>query len=174
MMKTRKAIGFVIILMFAPLIASAQTTLEFENAESTLLLITNYIEALQNEDVSAMNEQFSENAMIYGLGNGTDSLDVTQHKEFYENNISEYSHSISNFIYLPVKVTDSSGPEGEWILAWGVNTITNKQNGKKTEVPYQLTSRVEDGKIVLMRYYYDVFDILQNNGWTFTNTNESE
>ncbi|CAN5321386.1 hypothetical protein BH23BAC3_BH23BAC3_34620 [soil metagenome] len=165
-MKTIKAIGLVIVLMFAPLIANAQTTLEFENAESNLKLITNYVEALQNEDVGTMNEQFSESAMIYGLGGGMDSLDVTQHQEFYENSTSQYSHAISNTVYLPVKVTDSSGPEGEWILAWGVNTITHKQTGKKTEVPYQLTSLVEDGKIVLMRYYYDVLDILQNNGWT--------
>jgi len=164
-MKTIKAIGLVIVLIFAPLIASAQTTLEFENAESNLKLVTNYIEALQNEDVSAMNDQFSENAMIFGLGSGTDTLDVSQHHEFYSNSL--YSHSVSNAVYLPVKVTGDSGPEGEWVLAWGVNTITHKQTGNKTEVPYQLTNLVEDGKIVLMRYYYDVFDILQNNGWTF-------
>lgn len=102
--------------------------------------------------------------MIYGLGGGLDSLTVAQHKDYFTESTNKYRHSLSNELYLPVKVTDNWN-EGEWVLSWGTNTITDKATGKTITIPYHTASTVEDGKIIFIRYWYDMLNILQNQGY---------
>lgn len=146
-------------------------TLEFDNAETALELVQNYVKALQTGDVDAMNAQLADNAMIYGLGGGLDSLNVTQHKEYFKNSTATYNHVISQDLYLPVKVTDNWN-EGEWVLSWGTNTVTNKKTGKSIPIPYHTANLVQNGKIVMTRYFYDMLNILESQGYTITPPSE--
>ena len=130
-------------------------------------VIQKYTKALQDGDVAAMNSLFAPDAMIYGLGGGLDSLTVTQHKEYYTTSIENYTHSLSQELHLPVKVTNNWN-EGEWVLAWGVNTLTNKANGKTITVPYHTASRLENGKITFIRYWYDMLNIMTQQGFTIS------
>ncbi|MDT0607093.1 nuclear transport factor 2 family protein [Croceitalea rosinachiae] len=145
--------------------AQAQTsTLEFDNAEIAQNLITEYVKALQNGDADTMNAQLSDNAMIYNLGGAPDSMNVKQHHDYYKNSIANFKHEISRDLYLPVKVTDSWN-EGEWVLSWGTNTITNKNSGNQTPIPYHTASMVADGKIIAIYYFYDVMNVMENQGY---------
>jgi len=167
MKKIRTIILTALLIFSSALIFSQESTLEFENAESAATIVKNYISALQKGDVSVMNEQLAPNAMIYGLGGGLDSLNVAQHKEYFTNSASEYIHSITRDLYLPIKVANNWN-EGEWVLTWGTNTITNKKSGNKIIVPYHTANLIANGKIVAMRYFYDMSNIMKNSGWTLT------
>ncbi|MCM4161368.1 nuclear transport factor 2 family protein [Antarcticibacterium flavum] len=149
-MKTLKiTLALAFVLLLAPAITSAQegtATLDFPNANKALQVVQDYTRALQAGDVAAMNNQLAPNAMIYGLGGGLDSLTVTQHKNYYTESTNKYSHSLTGELYLPVKVTDNWN-EGEWVLAWGTNTITDKATGKTITIPYHTASMVDNGKI---------------------------
>lgn len=167
-LKTLMVLAIVLVLM--PLTSSAQeptVTLEFENAPTAMTLIQNYTRALQKGDVNAMNAQLDKNALIIGLGGSADSLNVEQHKAYFTNSMSAYTHITTNDLYLPVKVTNNWN-EGEWVLSWGINTFTDKKSGQKIEIPYHTASLVANGKIVMMRYYYDMANIMKNTGWTLT------
>ncbi|WP_332913840.1 nuclear transport factor 2 family protein [Algoriphagus boritolerans] len=154
--------------MLTTLVALAQeVTLEFQNAATALEVVQKYTKALQAGDVATMNAQFASNAMIYGLGGGLDSLTVAQHKEYYTTSTNTYKHSLSQELYLPVKVTNNWN-EGEWILTWGTNTLTNKATGKTIVVPYHTAGRVMNGKIVFLRYWYDMLNILETQGFKVT------
>lgn len=168
-MKTiKKTVLLAIILMLSPLFTSAQeSTLEFKNAESAETLVKNYVAALQNGDVDKMNAQLSKDVYIQGLGGGIDSLNYKQHKEYYKESTSKYVHKISQDLYLPVKVTDNWN-EGEWVLSWGTNTITNKKTKIEIPVPYHTASLVADGKIIRLIYFYDMLNILAKDGWSLT------
>ena len=168
-MKTLKTtIVIAILLLLTPSITNAQkSTLEFKNAVSAETVVKSYVNALQKGDVTTMNAQLSKDAMSYGLGGGLDSLNVKQHKEYYKESTSNYTHSITRDVYLPIKVTDNWN-EGEWILAWGTNTITNKKSDKKTAVPYHIAFVVANNKITHMYYFYDMSNFLKSNGWTIT------
>ncbi len=170
-MKTVKTIMVLaILLVLMPFNSNAQepaVTLEFENSQEAMTLIQNYTNALQKGDVNAMNAQLDKNAMIYGLGGSADSLNVEQHKAYFTESMSSYTHVTTNDLYLPVKVTNNWN-EGEWVLSWGVNTITDKKSGQKIEIPYHTASLVANGKIMMIRYYYDMADIMKNTGWTLT------
>ncbi len=168
-MKILKAtLVLALLLLLTPMISKAQdVTLEFPNAAKALEVVQNYVQALQAGDVSKMDAQLAPGIMVYGLGGGLDSLTKAQHKEYYTTSTTQYKHTVSGELYLPVKVANYWN-EGEWVLAWGVNTITNKQTGKVISVPYHTASLVLNGKITMMRYWYDMLNILQNQGFTIT------
>lgn len=170
-MRTLKmTLFFFSTLLLTPMLSDAQNsevgvTLEFDNATSALELVQNYAKALQAGDVAAMNAQLADNAMVHGLGGGLDSLNVAEHEAYYTNSTSTYDHVITQDLYLPVKVTNNWN-EGEWVLSWGANTVTNKKTGKAIPIPYHTASLVENGKIVMIRYYYDLMNIMESEGFT--------
>jgi len=171
--QTLKFLG-VIALLFAYGSSSGQeigVTLEFDNAITAQELVQNYRNALEAGDVATMNAQLDKNAMIYGLGGGSDSLNVVQHKAYYENSTATYKHEISQDLYLPVKVTNNWN-EGEWVLTWGINTITNKKTGTSTPIPYHAVNLIQNGKIIMKRYYYDVLNMMTNQGYKITPPSE--
>ena len=162
---------FLTTLLLLPIVSNAQdtevgVTFEFDNARSDLELVQNYAKALQAGDVSAMNAQLADNAMVYGLGGGLDSLNVAEHTAYYTNSTTNYNHVVTQDLYLPVKVTNNWN-QGEWVLSWGTNTITNKKTGKAIPIPYHTASLVDNGKIVMIRYYYDMLNIIQAEGMKF-------
>ena len=118
-----------------------------------------------------MNAQLADNAMIYNLGGAPDSMNVKQHHEYYKSSIADYKHEISRDLYLPVKVTDSWN-EGEWVLSWGTNTVTDKKSGNQIPVPYHTASMVADGKIIALYYFYDVLHIRENQGFKLIHPSE--
>lgn len=166
----KNSIAFAVVLMLTIMTTRAQeaaVTLEFPNAASSLEVVQKYIKALQAGDVATMNAQLAPKAMIYGLGGGLDSLTAAQHKEYYTTSTTNYKHTISGELYLPAKVTNSWN-EGEWVLAWGTNTVTNKATGKTIAIPYHTASRLENGKITFVRYWYDMLNLLESQGYTIT------
>lgn len=167
-MKTLKAtLILAFILAWIPLISKAQqpeVTIEFENAATALEVVQNYTAALQAGDVDKMDALLHNDIMVYGLGGGLDSLTKAEHKEYYTTSTNQYKHSLSNELYLPVKVTNNWN-EGEWVLAWGTNTLTNIATGKTIEVPYHTATTVVNGKITFVRYWYDMLNILQQQGY---------
>ncbi|NHE57607.1 nuclear transport factor 2-like protein [Cyclobacterium plantarum] len=168
-MKNFKTIlAALFLLLLTTLVSMAQeATLEFQNAAKAMEVVQTYTKALQEGDVATMNAQFEAGAMIYGLGGGLDSLTVTQHKEYYTASTNTYRHSLSQELYLPIKVTNNWN-EGEWILSWGINTLTNKANGKTIAVPYHTAATVVKGKITHIRYWYDMLNILETQGFKVT------
>ena len=145
--------------------SEVKVTLEFENAKTASQIVQDYTAALQKGDVDKMNAQLHEKAKIYGLGGALDSLNVMQHKDYFKQSTDQYTHSISSDLYLPVKV-ENNWNEGEWLLSWGTNTITDKKTKKQMIVPFHSVSLVEDGKIVFMRYYYDMLNIATSQGFS--------
>ena len=171
-MKTLKSTLFtaIILLLVLPMQINAQDnepkiTLDFENAKTAHQVLRDYTKALQNGDVDKMNAQLHEKAMIYGLGGALDSLNITQHKDYFKQSTDQYTHSITSDLYLPVKV-ENNWNEGEWLLSWGTNTVTDKKTKKEMIIPYHSASLIENGKIVFMRYYYDMLNIATSQGFT--------
>lgn len=169
-MKTVRMIILVASMAMASFVCKAQepiVTLAFDNAATANEIVQKYVKALQNGDVATMSAQLAESAMVYGLGGGLDSLTVAQHREYFTNSTATYKHTISQDLYLPVKV-ENNWNEGEWVLAWGTNVITNKKTGKNITVPYHTVNLVQNGKIIMARYFYDMLNILESQGFSIT------
>lgn len=169
-MRTLKITMFLASMMLTLFVSKAQeiaVTLEFDNALTAQELVQNYIKALQNGDVATMSAQLADNAMVYGLGGGLDSLNVAQHTEYFKNSMAAYTHKTTQDLYLPVKV-ENNWNEGEWVLVWGTNTSTNKKTGKAIPIPFHTVNLVQNGKIIMMRFFYDMLNIVESQGFTIT------
>lgn len=168
-MRTLKITFLLTLAVFlTAFVSSAQeqeVTLEFDNAATANEIVQKYIMSLHKGDVNTMNAQLADTAMVYGLGGGQDSLNVAQHKEYFVNSTATFEHSIAQDLYLPVKVTNNWN-EGEWVLCWGVNTITNKETGAKIPISYHTVNLVQNGKIIMMRYFYDMMNVMTAQGYT--------
>ena len=166
-MKKVKIRMLLVVMTLSLSIAMAQeaaVTLEFDNSTNARDIVLKYIKALQEGDVTTMSAQLATNAMVYGLGGGLDSLNVAQHTDYYTNSTMNYTHSISQDLYLPVKV-ENNWNQGEWVLTWGTNTLTNKKTGNTITIPYHTVNLLQDGKIIMMRYYYDMLNVLETEGF---------
>lgn len=169
-MKKMKIAILLVSIGLSLVVANAQdqiVTLEFDNAASANEIVQKYIKGLQNGDVATMSAQLAENAMVHGLGGGLDSLNVAGHTEYFTNTAANYKNVITQDLYLPVKV-ENNWNEGEWVLVWGTNTITDKKTGKNIVIPFHTVNLVENGKIIFLRYFYDMLNIREGQGFTIT------
>lgn len=170
-MKTLKTVVLsAITLFFSVTVAQAQgeVTLDFPNADAALQLAQQHVQGWKDMNISQLQKNLSAKAMIYGLGAGNDSLTVAQHKDFLKESMKTYTYEVTSELYLPVKVTNNWN-EGEWVLCWGLNTVTNRKTGKKSPVRYHTAILTENGKdIVAIYYYYDTGDIMKSQGFTIT------
>ncbi|MUH35895.1 nuclear transport factor 2 family protein [Zobellia amurskyensis] len=165
-MKKLKTTLLLVATTLAIIVTNAQettVTIEFDNAETALEVVKKYVTALHEGDADRMSAQLAEKATVYGLNGGPDSLTVTEHTNYYTRSVATYDHTITNDLYLPVKV-ENNWNEGEWILTWGTNTITHKKTGAKTIIPYHTANLVQNGKIILMQNYYDLLNVVKTQG----------
>lgn len=156
----------VAAIMVLPLVSRSQdptVTLEFPNATPYLEVVQNYVKALGAGDPAGMNSFLSGDVMVYGLGGALDSLTKQQHMEFYVARTADYKYTFTNELYLPVKVTNNWNA-GEWVLSWGVATLTDKKTRAVIQVPYHTAALLENGKIKQLRYWYDNLNIAQSQG----------
>ena len=159
----------VVLLFLTPNISIAKkSTLEFDNAENALSTVKKYVDALETGNVKTLNKQLSKDVMVYGLGGGLDSLNFKQHEEYFKESSSHYTQTISQDVYIPIKVTDNWNA-GEWVLAWGTNTAIGKETGEKIVIPYHIAFIVEKDKITKIYYFYDMLNIVEAQGYTLTN-----
>ncbi|WP_296313988.1 hypothetical protein [Winogradskyella sp. UBA3174] len=56
--------------------------------------------------------------------------------------------------------------KGDWVSQWGTYAFT--QNGKDIKLPYQLTARVNNGKINRSTIYYDNLAAIETLGYQIT------
>jgi hypothetical protein len=167
-MKRVKITLLFVAMAFGATLSNAQepsATLDFDNGKTAMETLKKYVTAIQNADVENISNLMTKDAMVYGLGSGLDSLNVTQHKDYWTNSLANYNHNISKDLYLPVKV-ENSWNEGEWLLTWGVNTLENNKTGVVTPVPYHIAAVVKDDKIAAMYYYLDYISLLTKQGYT--------
>jgi ketosteroid isomerase-like protein len=168
MKKIIAALIFVFLVAWMTTITEAQqgeVTLEFTNAATARELAQNFSKALQAGDVAKMDALLHKDFMVYGLGSALDSMTKAQHKEYYVAIMNQYKHTMTNELYLPIKVTNNWN-KGEWILSWGINTITDKSTDKTIKIPYHTASVIVDGKIARMNYWYDMMNVAVGQGYT--------
>ncbi|SIP99954.1 nuclear transport factor 2 family protein [Maribacter ulvicola] len=161
---------FMLAVLLTPFINNAQeisATMDFENAEANVAVVSNYVNAVHNEDVETMVAQLADDAKIYGLSGGpTNVMNSSQLSEYYKDSFETATHSIdSNTSYAPIKVTGGIN-EGEWVMVWTTDTISNKKTGQEIAIPAQVTCVVKDGKITMMAHYYDQLNVMTSMGYT--------
>jgi limonene-1,2-epoxide hydrolase len=141
---------------------AACTVSNKKTAAESVAIVEKYKAAVQAKDVAAMGQLLADTYMGYGPS-VSDSIDKAGALENWKNNAENLYESIefSNVQNLPITVeenTDGVAP-GNWVSSWSLATIKYKDGRGPVQMWVNVEYRIENGKIVYTRTFYDEADV---------------
>jgi len=138
------------------------------NKEHELLAIgKKYMEAVETKNVALMDSLLSPNYIGYGpsVGDSTTKEGALASWTYNAENLYE-SYVYTRHKELAVTVTEGTGI-GDWVLNWAHLTIKYKDGRGPINLWVNAIYRVENGKIVESRTFYNEADALRQLGYSF-------
>ncbi len=145
---------------------SAADSLGAKNKE----LVKKYLDAVLTGNTTAMAEYLADGYMGHGPAM-KDSVNKQQNLDNWKKNWEEQFNSIK--YDEVVSLTPSIKPEtksravGDWVLTWGIISVEYKNGMPPVKFNLHATYRIANGKIERSYVYYNVADILTQQGFTF-------
>jgi len=137
-------------------------------SKDNVLLIQNYIEAVENLDYDAMDNILDDSYL--GIGpSRTDSINKENAISNWKNNVENLYEKIS---YSKSKNLAVKTDEGEWISNWSDLTITYKSDQKQISILANTIYQIKDGKIIKSITFYNEADALEQLGYVFINPDD--
>ena len=133
-----------------------------------------YMEAVETKNAAAMDSLLADNYMGYGpsVGDSTNKQDALKSWKYNSENLYE-SIQYTRHKNLAVTVTEGEAA-GDWVLNWAYLTIKYKDGRGPVNVWVNAVYRIENGKIVQSRTFYNEADVLRQLGYTFQPPQEKE
>ncbi|HEY6953592.1 MAG TPA: hypothetical protein VI385_00035 [Flavisolibacter sp.] len=135
-----------------------------------LALAKKYMQAVEANDVSAMSNLLADNYKGYGPSNG-DSTDKQQAIQNWKYNIENLYESVKYSGYQNIAVNINEGEQaapGDWVSNWALLTIKYKDGRGPVQVWVNSVYKIENGKIVMSRTFYNEADVLRQLGYQFS------
>lgn len=138
--------------------------------EANKAMVKNYMEALLTGNTASMGDFLAEGYMGFGPAR-KDSVNKQQAIDSWKKNWAEQFSSIK--YDEAVSLTPSIKPEsksravGDWVLTWGTISVEYKDGTLPAKFNLHLAYRIAGGKIERGFVYYNVADILSQQGFTF-------
>ncbi|GAA4399187.1 hypothetical protein GCM10023187_10650 [Nibrella viscosa] len=135
------------------------------NADRDIALVTQYAKDITAGNTDQARRQLAANYRSYGPG-ARDSANVDQWLGIWSERYKmQQDRKITVYASLATRVKE--GPlKGDWVMLWFDYSALSVSEGKPVTVPVQLTVKVDNGKIVQERMYYDGLSPLIGLGWT--------
>lgn len=149
------------------LISCSQGAKDSNTGQSNIDVVKRYLEAANNKDVNAMGSLLADNFVGYGPSY-SDSID----KQSALKNWAVISQDYYDEIHIsdPMMIAASSeggANPGDWVSAWSQVRLTYKDTARRPVTIYaNVIYRVENGKISMLRRFYNEADIQRQSGFT--------
>ncbi len=140
------------------------------NSEENLALVHKFIMAVENDDTATMASVLADNYRGYGPSIG-DSASKEEALENWKYNIENFYSSVKYTRFHNMAVTVKEGAEaeaGEWVSNWAYCTITYKDGRGPVTFWMNAVYKIEGGKIVKSRTFYNEADVLRQLGYKIT------
>jgi ketosteroid isomerase-like protein len=160
----RSSIILSIISFFILSCSSGASNKEKQN----LAIAEKYMEAVETSNVGTMDSLLAESYVGYGpsVGDSTNKKDAIA---AWKNNVENLYESIKYTRHKEMAVTVKEGDAlGDWVLNWAYLTIKYKDGRGPINLWVNAVYRIEDGKIVQSRTFYNEADALRQLGYSFT------
>jgi ketosteroid isomerase-like protein len=134
------------------------------NAEADMKVVGDYVKALVSGDLDKAKSLLAPNF----IGRGPSQLDSANTEKTVANWQANYkiqSDRKVGFVTQTHKVL-SGNYKGTWVSLWGTYTFTQAE--KTIALPFQLTTKVADGKILSDRIYFDNLSVVRQLGYKLT------
>jgi ketosteroid isomerase-like protein len=158
-----------LILLLAVSVSFFSCTPSTDKTKSdNLALAKRYVEAVETDNYAAMDSLLADNYMGYGpsVGDSTNKADALKNWKYNAENLYE---SIKYTRYQNIAVTTTGADEadpGDWVSNWAYLTIKYKDGRGPVNVWVNAVYKIDNGKIVQSRTFYNEADALRQLGYT--------
>jgi len=155
-----------IILVIAGICLAACTSPAEKKEKENLAIAEKYMNAVEAKNVMAMDSLLADNYWGYGPSIG-DSINkegaILNFKYLVENLYESFEYTRHQELAVTVK---EGAAKGDWVLNWAYLTIKFKDGSGPVNVWVNVVYRIENGKIVHSRTFYNEADVLRQLGYS--------
>jgi len=157
-----------LILFTAISISLFSCTASADKKESENLAIAKkYMEAVETGNAATMDSLLADNYKGYGpsVGDSTNKEDALKNWKYNAENLYE-SIKYTHFQNIAVTIKEGDAAAGDWVSNWAYLTIKYKDGRGPVNLWVNAAYRIENGKIVHSRTFYNEADVLRQLGYT--------
>ena len=149
--------------------AADKTAPANKQLQENLTVVNKFFTAVESLDTAAMSALLADNYKGYGPSIG-DSLGKSDILENWKYNFDHYYASIKYNRYqdIAANITDNNnGEPGEWVSNWAYCSIKYKDGRGPIYIWVNSVYKIENGKILKSRVFYNEADWLRQLGYRF-------
>ncbi len=156
----------LIVLAIAGIFLTSCTSFFEKKEKENLAVAKKYMEAVETMNLATMDSLLADNYMGYGPSVG-DSINKVGAVENWKYLIENQYESVKYTRHMELAVTVKEGEAiGDWVLNWAYLTIKYKDGQGPVHVWVNVVYRIENGKIVHSRTFYNEADVMRQLGYT--------
>jgi ketosteroid isomerase-like protein len=141
------------------------------NADRDLQLVADFAQAIEVDgNIDKARALLDPNAKCYGP-DAKDSSNVDDFLKNWEKNYTTNLNRKIDIVQMTWRVL-SGYWKGDWVSHWGTYHYTDKDSGKRYDIPYHTIAKIVDGKISDNRSYYDLLGVMLQAGFTLQPPNQ--
>ena len=158
----------LIVLAIISLSLFACTSSADKKEKANLAIAQKYMQAVETKNVAIMDSLLADNYIGYGPSVG-DSTNKEQAILNWKDNVDNLYESIKYTRHKELAVTVTEGEAiGDWVLNWALLTIKYKVGNVPVQLWVNAVYRIENGKIVQSRTFYNEADVLRQLRYMIT------
>ena len=164
----------LMVLALISLSLFACTSSADKKEKANLAIAQKYMQAVETKNVALMDSLLADNYIGYGPSVG-DSTNKQQAILNWKDNVDNLYESIKYTRHTELAVTVTEGEAiGDWVLNWALLTIKYKVGSVPVQLWVNAVYRIENGKIVQSRTFYNEADVLRQLHYMITPPQEIE
>jgi ketosteroid isomerase-like protein len=146
----------------------ACTSSSGKKEKANLAIAEKYMQAVETKNAALMESLLADNYIGYGPSVG-DSVNKEQAISSWKENSENLYESLTYTRHKELAVTVKEGEaQGDWVLNWAYLTIKYKVASEPVHLWVNVVYRIENGKIVQSRTFYNEADVLRQLRYMIT------
>jgi ketosteroid isomerase-like protein len=156
----------IIVLAVVGLLLAGCTSSAEKKEKDNLAVARKYMEAVETKNLAVIDSLLADNYMGYGpsIGDSINKEGAVLNTKYLMENFYE-SFEYTRHKELAVTVTEGEAI-GDWVLNWAYLTIKFKDGSGPVYLWVNIVYRIENGKIVHSRTFYNEADVMRQLGYT--------
>jgi hypothetical protein len=156
----------LIVLTFISFCLFACTSTAVKKEKANLAIAEKYMQAVETKNAALMDSLLADNYIGYGPS-VSDSVNKEEAISAFRENSENLYQSLKYARHKELAVTVKEGEAmGDWVLNWAYLTIKYKVSDEPVNLWVNVVYRIENGKIVQSRTFYNEADVLRQLKYT--------
>jgi hypothetical protein len=156
----------LLVLAIISISLFACTSSSGRKEKANLVIAEKYMQAVETKNAALMDSLLADNYIGYGPSVG-DSVNKEQAISGFRDNSENLYESLKYTRHKELAVTVKEGEaKGDWVLNWAYLTIKYKVGNVPVHLWVNVVYRIENGKIVHSRTFYNEADVLRQLRYT--------